>query len=135
MPYAPRSITSLKPRRQPEHRPHSAARGYDERWKRFRLAWLAELFAAGNVYCSWCGKLLDGDSRSIHVDHKRPHNGDETLMYDPNNLAAMHAACHSRKTIAQDGGFGRGKVRMGGGHQSIGRFGHDHVTPVRDTEP
>jgi 5-methylcytosine-specific restriction endonuclease McrA len=114
MPIAPKSIGYRKPRRRPERRASSAKRGYDRRWQDFRRVWLAEQFAAGHVYCAWCGKLLDGDSKSIHVDHKTPHNGDLDLMYDTSNLAPMHARCHSVKTVKLDGGF-RGKTGTRGG--------------------
>ena len=40
------------------------------------------------------------------VDHRTPHNGDEALLYDWDNLQAMTKACHDRKTAARDGGFG-----------------------------
>ena len=40
------------------------------------------------------------------VDHRTPHNGDEALLYDWDNLQSMTKACHDRKTAARDGGFG-----------------------------
>lgn len=107
MPQAPKRLTYKRAKRLFAPRPHSADRGYDGRWRKFRLAWLKQQFAAGNVLCSWCGKPLDGASKDIHVDHVIPHKNDPALMYDPNNLAPMHARCHSEKTCQQDGGFGR----------------------------
>lgn len=114
-PMAPRTLRLRRTTRTSERRANSSERGYDGRWRKFRDTWLAQQFAAGNVWCAWCGKVLDCGSSGIHVDHKRVHNGDFELMYDPDNLAAMHAACHSAKTIACDGGFGRGKLRYVGG--------------------
>ena len=40
------------------------------------------------------------------VDHIIPHKGNEDLMWDEENLQALCHACHSRKTAAEDGGFG-----------------------------
>ena len=44
------------------------------------------------------------------VDHIRPHKGNEDLMWDEENLQALCHACHSRKTAAEDGGFGNIKT-------------------------
>jgi 5-methylcytosine-specific restriction enzyme A len=40
------------------------------------------------------------------VDHKRPHNGDDALLYSWSNLQALTKQCHDRKTAKHDGGFG-----------------------------
>jgi 5-methylcytosine-specific restriction enzyme A len=40
------------------------------------------------------------------VDHKRPHNGDDSLLYAWDNLQALTKQCHDRKTAKHDGGFG-----------------------------
>ena len=40
------------------------------------------------------------------VDHKRPHNGDDALLYAWDNLQALTKECHDRKTAKHDGGFG-----------------------------
>lgn len=69
--------------------------------------WLKQEFARGNIRCAWCGKVLSADGKDVHVDHKVPHHGDDQLKYDESNLQAMHASCHSKKTVACDGGFGR----------------------------
>jgi 5-methylcytosine-specific restriction endonuclease McrA len=47
---------------------------------------------------------------SEEVDHV---NGDAWDM-SPENLAATCKACHSRKTVAQDGGLGRERKTSGG---------------------
>lgn len=44
------------------------------------------------------------------VDHIIPHKGNEDLMWDEENLQALCHACHSRKTAAEDGGFGNIKT-------------------------
>ena len=42
-----------------------------------------------------------------------PHKGDRSLLYDERNLQALCHECHSRKTVTEDGGFGRKAARMG----------------------
>ena len=41
------------------------------------------------------------------VDHIKPHKGDKVLFWDPNNRQSMCKPCHDRKTVEEDGGFGR----------------------------
>lgn len=65
--------------------------------------WLQEQFAKGNVTCGECGKLLDGASKDIHVDHIVDHKGDCELMWDESNLQALHQRCHSVKTARENG--------------------------------
>lgn len=86
-------------------RPSSSARGYDGRWKRYRLVYLAEH--------PWCKICLD---MGIHepatdVDHVVPHKGDPTRFWDPENHQGLCASCHSRKTASEDGGFGNPPTR------------------------
>lgn len=40
------------------------------------------------------------------VDHVVPHRGDRALFYDQTNWRGLCQRCHSKKTAAQDGGFG-----------------------------
>lgn len=101
------------PARPPTHRPskvphtppaprHSASkRGYGRDWQALRLSHLAQ-----HPLCVPC---LDRNvtREATEVDHTTPHKGDRTLLMDPNNLTSMCKACHSRKTVAEDGGFGR----------------------------
>lgn len=78
----------------------SAARGYGARWRRLRERFLSE-----HPLCEEClerGRAVP----ATDVDHIRPHRGDEALMWDEENLQALCHACHSRKTAAEDGGFG-----------------------------
>lgn len=78
----------------------SAARGYGARWRRLRERFLSEhpLYAE----CLKQGRAVP----ATDVDHIRPHKGNEDLMWDEENLQALCHACHSRKTAAEDGGFG-----------------------------
>ena len=71
-------------------------RKYGRRWRKLRAAYLA-----AHPLCE-CGC----DQVAAVVDHKRPHNGDDALMYAWDNLQAMTKACHDRKTAGRDGGFG-----------------------------
>jgi 5-methylcytosine-specific restriction protein A len=81
-------------RKQPASK---GSRLYDtQRWKRLRRAYLAQ-----HVLCE-CGC---GYASTI-VDHRKPHCGDERLMFAWDNLEAMTKSCHDAKTAARDGGFG-----------------------------
>lgn len=74
-------------------------RGYaDPLWSRLRAAHLASSPA-----CVQCGS-----THRLNVDHIVAHKGNEALRLDPSNLQTLCASCHSRKTVQQDGGFGRG---------------------------
>jgi 5-methylcytosine-specific restriction protein A len=83
----------------------SADRGYSSDWQRLRADHLAR-----HPHCEDCrlnGQLVEAK----HVDHVKAHRGNETLRLDRTNLRSLCASCHSRKTVKQDGGFGR----VGGG--------------------
>lgn len=43
------------------------------------------------------------------VDHVVPHRGDLTIFWDRSNWQPMCWRCHSRKTVFEDGGFGRAR--------------------------
>lgn len=97
--------------RAPDHlrydqgRESAARRGYGRRWRRLRLMILAR-----DPICR-CG--LDGCDHepercarpSEHVDHvvPRARGGDDS----EENLVGLCAPCHARKTVREDGGFGR----------------------------
>ena len=66
------------------------------RWYHLRNAYLAT-----HPLCE-CGC---GHPATV-VDHKTPHQGDDTLLYAWDNLQAMTKQCHDRKTATHDGGFG-----------------------------
>lgn len=73
----------------------SYQRGYDNRWRKYRL-WFLEY----HPLCSLCG-----DPATV-VDHIIPHKGDKKLFWDANNHQALCKACHDAKTAREDGGFG-----------------------------
>ena len=62
-------------------------------WRKLRA-----LVLAHQPLCA-CGCLMPADTVD-HIDGNATNNAMA-------NLQAMTAACHSRKTVAQDGGFGR----------------------------
>ncbi|MBS0339809.1 MAG: HNH endonuclease [Proteobacteria bacterium] len=63
----------------------TAERGYGGRWQRERKAFLAK---PENVLCVMC-KAEGRISASTVVDHKIPHKGDETLMWDQANWQGL----------------------------------------------
>lgn len=86
--------------RKPDNRPSAAARGYDKTWKRFRLQYLRS-----NPTCVRCGAAAtDLD----HIDGQGPLG---PHGYSDHNLQPLCHPCHSRKTAAHDGSFGRTGTR------------------------
>jgi 5-methylcytosine-specific restriction protein A len=75
-------------------RPSPAARGYDGKWKALRVEILTR-----DPVCVLCRKR---DSK--HVDHITPKRAGGSDH--PSNLQGTCWPCHSRKTAAEDGGFG-----------------------------
>ena len=70
----------------------AAERGYDHKWPKPR-----RLFLMANPLCVICqaqGRVTPANV----VDHIIPHRGDRELFDDPDNLQALCAPCHSRKT-------------------------------------
>lgn len=77
----------------------AAQRGYGSKWRSYSIA-----FRRANPICQTDGCL----NLSEHVDHIKPVNGkDDLLFWDEDNHQALCKPCHSRKTVREDGGFGR----------------------------
>jgi 5-methylcytosine-specific restriction protein A len=105
--------------------PHEAGRGtasqrgYGARWRRLRQMVLATYPICADPYGEHraTGQVV----AATDVDHitARSAGGADTLA----NLQALCHACHSRKTVTADGGFGRKKdsVADGGGAGQISR--------------
>ena len=77
----------------------ASSRGYTAQWAKARAAFLRR-----NPVCRHCreqGRLTEASQ----VDHIKAHHGDQTLFWDERNWQALCASCHSRKTVAHDGGF------------------------------
>lgn len=70
----------------------STARGYNVRWQRARLVYLAE-----HPLCVEC-KRHGFTREATVVDHVRPHRGDPELFWDSDNWCSLCKACHDRKT-------------------------------------
>lgn len=80
-------------------RPSSNARGYTRQWSRYRRSYLND-----HPTCAKC------PAPARHVDHIRAVRGpDDPAFWDPANHQPLCHACHSRKTVQHDGGFGRPK--------------------------
>lgn len=79
----------------------ASQRGYDATWQRLR-----KMVLNANPLCRSCQR--DGMATpATEVDHIVPINrGGERL--DRKNLQALCKSCHSKKTVREDGGFGRG---------------------------
>ena len=71
---------------------------YDHTWKTLRAHFLAV-----NPNCRSCGKM------AVHADHIKPVREHPELRLNLNNLQPLCHSCHSRKTAAEDGGFGNDK--------------------------
>lgn len=100
-PAAP-STTKHQP---PEQRGNSTERGYGYRWQQTRAGYLRK-----HPLCAHCAR--DGRVEpATDVDHIVPHRGDQALFWDRSNWQGLCHACHSRKTAAEDGGFGNASRR------------------------
>jgi 5-methylcytosine-specific restriction endonuclease McrA len=89
------------PRRKPApiDRLSPSKRGYGRTWQRVRLAVLA-----ADPLCRDC-RAAGLTVGAEHVDHADGNVHNLTRE----NLVPLCAPCHSRKTVAQDGGFGNAK--------------------------
>jgi len=67
----------------------------------------ASAFLAENPLCVMCLKgQPPRHTPATCVDHRVPHRGNRQLFHDRRNWQSLCHACHSRKTAAEDGGFG-----------------------------
>ena len=101
MPSRPPKYRPARPKRK-DNRPSSSQRGYDARWRRARLRHLK-----ANPLCVHC--LRDGRSVAAHqVDHIDAVDGPlDPKFWDATNWQSLCDSCHSKKTVAEDGGFGK----------------------------
>jgi 5-methylcytosine-specific restriction enzyme A len=101
VPQRPKVHQAVQGKPKPEARASACKRGYGRAWQALRLSHLADHPLC--VACSAKGLTTE----ATEVDHTTPHRGDRTLLMDPDNLTSMCKSCHSAKTVASDGGFGR----------------------------
>lgn len=90
----------LKPKRHSGPRPEWR-RLYGRRWADYARAFLAR-----EPMCVMCRAKEQVRPAEV-VDHITPHKGNESLFWDTDNHQALCKRCHDRKTVVQDGGFGR----------------------------
>lgn len=94
-----RSRCPAHERQAEAHRGTAHERGYDARWRKYRLTFLAQ-----HPLCVLClaeGKVVP----ATVVDHIHAHKGDQTLFWDPDNHRAACKPCHDQRT--DEGDFGR----------------------------
>lgn len=78
--------------RREQPRPKTSERGYGSRWQTWSKA-----FRQQHPLCAECernGRIAAAEC----VDHIKPHEGDEALLFDWNNLQSLCWSCHARKT-------------------------------------
>lgn len=85
-----------------KYRQSSSKRGYGYKWRKARERHL-QLYP----FCEECKRQGKPAVLATDVDHIVPHKGDPNLFWNPNNWQSLCHTCHSRKTAAEDGGFGR----------------------------
>jgi 5-methylcytosine-specific restriction protein A len=78
-------------------RPSAAIRGYDRKWRRYRLA-----FLASHPLCAECNRNAR-ITEATEVDHIKPHGNDPQLFWDPDNHQSLCKSCHSSKTASEHG--------------------------------
>jgi 5-methylcytosine-specific restriction endonuclease McrA len=71
-------------------------RGYDARWRRARLIYLAN-----HPLCVMCKQLGRITAASV-VDHKTPHKGHAVLFWDETNWQSLCASCHDSHKQSQE---------------------------------
>jgi 5-methylcytosine-specific restriction protein A len=84
-----------------------SARGYTKRWAAFSKRYLRE-HPVCECKADWCQHQQGQcSSESTDVDHVDGTGRNGPRAYDPTNLVPLCHPCHARKTVHQDGGFGR----------------------------
>lgn len=77
-----------------ERRGTAASRGYGERWRKARAA-----FLAAHPLCADPDRLHPDQVRAARVvDHVVPHRGDDGLFWDSSNWQPLCFECHAAKT-------------------------------------
>jgi len=97
----------------PTPKKSSHAKGYGKRWQRFRKQVIADHIRKNGPFCACgCGQtFITGQPRNpnnAEVDHiKAVYGADDPLFWQIGNHQVLRKACHSIKTVAEDGGFGQ----------------------------
>ena len=67
-------------------------------WRRLRM----QTFARDHYTCQMCG-ALQGDTSKLTCDNVRPHRGNRTLFFDPDNLQTLCTEpCHVQRKQAEE---------------------------------
>lgn len=109
-----RPHTHMTPTKLPSWRTDrrkTAERGYGARWQRERAAFLKR---PENALCVMCA--AEGRTKAAQVvDHKVPHRGDETLMWDQTNWQSLCKPHHDGdKQMLEKSGEERTKFTQDG---------------------
>lgn len=90
-----------RPRRH-DPRGSAASRGYGHKWRQASKGYLRK-----HPLCVHC--LAENlVTTATVVDHIKPHRGDQSLFWDSEgNWQPLCKTHHDRKTVLEDGGFGR----------------------------
>ena len=98
-------VSRPRPAKQRERqRETSSQRGYSYAWQLARKSYLAK-----HPLCAECeraGLVV----AATDLDHIVPHRGDKTAFWVRSNWQGLCHPCHSRKTAAEDGGWGNAVV-------------------------
>lgn len=86
--------------RPKDTRPSRHERGYDSKWDKARLHFLAH-----HPLCAQCEREGRTTAATV-VDHVIPHKGDMVLFWDSGNWQSLCARHHNIKT-SNEGAFGR----------------------------
>ncbi len=81
----------------------SHTRGYDARWRSYRLT-----FLGANPLCVECSAAGRVTAATV-VDHIRAHKGDPSLFWEPTNHRAVCKRHHDQRV--DEGDFGRPMIR------------------------
>ena len=104
MPISPPSHAQQMARRRKalyeRGRPSASARGYDRRWRRYRLMYLRE-----HPLCVMHERKGQVREATV-VDHIKPHRNDSKIFWDLSNLQALCKPCHDRKTAKENERWG-----------------------------
>ncbi|MDQ7965651.1 HNH endonuclease signature motif containing protein [Pseudomonas plecoglossicida] len=100
--HTPHAPTTAK-HKPPEMRQTSTERGYGYRWQQARAGYLRKHPLC--VHCQREGRV----EPATELDHITPHRGDKDLFWSRSNWQGLCRMHHSRKTAAEDGGFGNAR--------------------------
>jgi len=78
----------------------SSQRGYSYRWQQARKSYLSK-----HPLCAECERS-GWITAATDLDHVIPHKGDKAAFWVRANWQGLCHSCHSRKTAAEDGGWG-----------------------------